>query len=49
MKRYFATAPGFGPYAVDVWAVDSADARRAYAGFLGRSRCPKGTCVWVAD
>lgn len=48
MKRYFAKAPGFGPYAVDIWATDERDARRRYARFLGLSRCPRGTAVWEA-
>lgn len=48
MKRFFAIAPGFGPYAVDIYGDTEKDARKAYANFLGLGRCPKGTRVWVA-
>ena len=48
MKLYCIIAPGFGPYAASFRAQDKADARRQYARFLGRARCPKKTAVWEA-
>jgi hypothetical protein len=44
----YVIAPGFGPYAASFPTTDKAEARRLYAAFLGRKRCPKGTQVWGA-
>lgn len=46
MKMFYVIAPGFGPYAATFWANDESGARRQYAAFLGRARCPKGTQIW---
>lgn len=46
MTLFYAIAPGFGPYAVSIRAADEGGARRQYAAFLGRARCPNGTQVW---
>jgi hypothetical protein len=47
MTLYFLIAPGLGPYAASFEADSEAEARRFYAAFLGRARCPKGTACWV--
>ena len=49
MTLFSIIAPGFGPYAAQFPAADKAEARRMYAAFLGRSRCPKGTQIWESE
>jgi hypothetical protein len=46
MKLYHAIAPGFGPYAASFRCNSEKQARKLYAAFLGRERCPKKTSVW---
>jgi len=46
MTLFYLIAPGFGPYAASFEADSEAEARRLYAAFLGRARCPKGTSCW---
>ena len=46
MNIFYLIAPGFGPYAASFEARSEAEARRLYAAFLGRERCPKGTTCW---
>ena len=48
MKTFYIIAPGFGPYAASFKAKSEAAARKLYASFLGRDRCPRGTVVWEA-
>jgi hypothetical protein len=49
MSAYFVIAPGYGPYAATIYGKTRKDARRAYAAFLGRKRCPAGTRLWTVS
>ena len=46
LKMFSIIAPGLGPYAAQFRAKSEREARKQYAVFLGRLRCPKGTKVW---